>query len=265
MAFVVKSPKQFGKAIKARRLEMGLNQAQTAKRLGLTRSGLCRLEQGHGGPKQETFNKIAQTLNIPKRKFTDWAKKGGDDMNETATELKALRKDFAGLTEALKGVVSQDTKNPTLPDTSEITGSKAQIVKAVADLQTRMDVVENGVANPGPAEAEVEDEESVTIEQNIESSLDEFEGTGEEIGFFDDLFDSEEKDRLKKKAHHESVELCNRHDADPYDEVRDGLFGNPKRADKMADLFYDFARGSIDKNEATKDLVEILGEEEESE
>ena len=260
MAWVVTNKKQFGKALREARLERGLSQEDLGKQCGVTGMNISRMETGQSGPGQHTFNKLIQALNLPKRKFTQWAKGEGEAMDATGKQVEALRGDIAGLTEAIKGMIAQGGQSPVSAGVPE-TGSKAQFVKALDNVEKRVEELEKRAANPVPVVDEIETQESPVKDLDFEEALSEFEGAGKEIGFFEDLFDAEEKVTLKKKVQDNSIMLCEQLELDPNEEVENGLFDSTTRAEKVADVFYDFACEKISKKEAAKALKDLLGGE----
>lgn len=263
MPRVITNPKQFGRALREARVERSLSQEQLGKLCGLTKGGVSAMERGETGPSQSVFNKLIHALNLPRRKFTQWSKQEGKDMEATGTDLKTIQEDIAGLKEAIKAMGGPGQDKPALTEVVGDKSTKGQIINAVADLAKRVEQIENGMEALGSEEVEeaVEEAEVPTTQKSIEGVVDKFDKAGAEIGFFDDLFETEEKTSVKEKAHHESVELCKQGNVDPDEEIKDGLFDGAKRADKMTDVLYDFAREKIDKKEAVKDLVRFLAGE----
>lgn len=54
-----------GQHLQALRLERGWSLSQLANEAGITKSNLCRLEQGNGNPTRDTLWRLAVQLNLP--------------------------------------------------------------------------------------------------------------------------------------------------------------------------------------------------------
>ena len=61
-----------GEKIRARRLELGLDQLDVAQRLDVAQSSVCDWEKGNMRPGRARLPEIAKVLRIPVRKITSW-------------------------------------------------------------------------------------------------------------------------------------------------------------------------------------------------
>ena len=66
-AFMNNLSKQFGKKVRATRLNKGLSQGEVARRLKLHRSYISGIERGVRNPSLGVVEKIAKALEIPAR------------------------------------------------------------------------------------------------------------------------------------------------------------------------------------------------------
>ena len=237
---------------------MAGTQDKLAKMCGVTGDMISKIERGIAGPKPQTLKQLEGSLGIPMKRFLD--KGPGGEVMEGLQELTDQVRLLTGKIEAIEK--GQNPVNPALPDISETTGSKAQIVKAVSDLQNRVVELENGVANPGPAEDEIESEKE-TPDEVINKLLTEHEDLKKEGTFkdFDGGFfgESTEQRTFKAQLYVDICNVCDDLDLDAFEQVKDGVFsGKANRAEAMRDVIVEFCTDDISRDEARKELEKYL-------
>jgi len=251
MGSTIKDLRGFGRALKRSRINKGLTQEQVGKLCGgLTGDTISKLERGTKGPKPQTIKQLEKGLGISVKKYLN-SGPGGEVMEglqELTDQVRLL----------VEKVGKEGSINPALPDVAEGKGGKAQVVKAISDLQNRMDKVENGIANPGPAEDEIEPEQD-TPDQTINKLLIEHEDLKKEGTFknFDDFWSGESKEERRFKAQL-LVDICNECDdleLDAFEQVKGGLLtSKTTRAEAIRDTIIEFCTDDISRDEAQNEL-----------
>jgi len=246
----------YGRAVRQGRVRKGWTQEQVGKECGITGDMISKIERGVAGPKARTYKQLERVLGIPSKRFLNKGP-GGQVMDG----LQELTDQVRLLTEKVEK--GQGPVNPALPDVSELTGSKAQIVKAVSDLQNRVGELENGTQNPNPAEDELEPEKE-TPDEVIDKLITEHEDLKKE-GIFKDfgggIFDGESaKERTFKAQLY--VDICNACDdleLDAFEVVEKGfLSGSTTRAEVVRDVLVEFCTDDINRDEIRKELEKYL-------
>jgi len=244
----------YGRTVRQARFRKGLTQEQLGKECGVIGDMISKIERGETGPKPQTLKQLERVLGIVSKRFLDKGPGG-----EVMEGLQELADQVRLLGEKIEGRLAV---NPVLPDVPEVKGDKAQIVKAISDLQNRMDGVENGIANPGPAEDEIE-EEKETPDEVIDKLLTEHEGLKNQGAFKDfdgGLFgESKEERQFKAQLYVDCCNVCDGLDLDAFEEVKSGfLSGSTNRGEAMRDLLVDFSTDDISRDEVGKELERLL-------
>jgi len=242
----------YGRAVRQARIRKGWTQDKLGKMCGVTADMIGKIERGVVGPKPQTLKRLEGSLGIPIKRFLD--KGPGGEVMEGLQEL----------TDQVRLLVEKIGKeqapvSPALPDASEVKGTGAQIVKAVSDLQNRVVKLENGVANPGPAEDEIKPEKE-TPDEVIGKLLTEHEDLKKEGTFKDfggSIFDGEstEERRFKAELYVDCCNACDDLELDAFEVVEKGfLSGSTTRAEAIRDVLVDFCTEDISRDNARKEL-----------
>jgi transcriptional regulator with XRE-family HTH domain len=62
----------FGEHVRARRLELGLDQLDLAQKLAVAQSSVCDWENGKMRPHRSRLPQLAKALRVPAKKVTSW-------------------------------------------------------------------------------------------------------------------------------------------------------------------------------------------------
>ncbi|MQY60224.1 helix-turn-helix domain-containing protein [bacterium] len=261
MGHVIKDFKKFGKLLRQRRIVLALTQEEFGKRCGVCKNDISRIERGIAGPNVKTFKKFAEVLEIPEGKLLAWAGK-----DHVMDGLQELNQKVELIFDEIKGLKAQKTKTAVLSEDEVKTGGKVAIIQAVSDLQNRMEAVETGQGNPGPGVVEdviedVVEDQPDNPDEVVNALLDEYEGTGPDVGFFDTFLGSKEIRTAKGKTYVACCNICDTLSLDPFEEIG-GIFDNSERARSMSDILYEFSTKDLDREEAQGKLIEALQDEE---
>ena len=272
MPATIKDLLRFGRVVRRARIRKEFSQQKLGSLCGVTGDMISKIERGAIGPSTQTLGKLEKALGISAKNLLEpepegEIMKGLQGIEDQVKLLGDRIGKMEGVVEGFKGK-GQDPGKQTLPDASKATGDKAQIIKAVSNLEKDVEALKAEAKERETEEIE-EPEGPGDADEAIESLLNEYTELKKQGAFkdFDGFFEGEEARRFKAERFVDCCNLCDDLDLDAHEEVESGLFGSKTRGEALRDVIYDFAIDEINADKARKQMEKLLkpgsaGEEE---